>query len=563
MGNSRTKLSMSIASFRKLRENDLLYVDKTRFIKTLEDLGIRHALLTRPRRFGKSLFLSTLETYYNRNEAEHFDRYFAGTFIRNHPTATRGQYAVLFFNLSGIDRTDFNHAFCSNLISSFTHFYHHYKIEALRPFLSRDAMDPSSLMRDFFHIVSKHLSLKLMVLIDEYDHTANDLLEHGPEAFPVVAKREALLTGVYAEIEKAVTSGVIARSFITGVTRLSKYPVAAVFPSAADITEHESFADLYGFTAEELRYVIRTTRSNKKLPMSADEIETRMSDAYSGYRFSPWSDITVLNPEACIYYLRAGDYGDPEASPVKPRSILTNDALMDTMFRLGDTASINQLVTSVVQDVPLPAPAATAPMGNENRTHLTNEERLDLLRCMGFLTYGAAASELVVPNKYMAEAFSNYFLKRIAGFSSFCIGNLRARAIAKALTNGAIQPLFDFISSLLKTYADAPVRPYSDDFLIRTAIRTAICLNTNYRWVELGTTGWGLLPVTGNTPAYAVGLTTINTEKNTAEAVTRKFDTAETKLKRALELPPLNTDAHVIRVKVVFSDFEVAAIKID
>ena len=60
MGNSRTKLSMSIASFPKLRENDLLYVDKTRFIKKLEDLGIRHALLMRPRRFGKSLFLSTL-----------------------------------------------------------------------------------------------------------------------------------------------------------------------------------------------------------------------------------------------------------------------------------------------------------------------------------------------------------------------------------------------------------------------------------------------------------------------------------------------------------------------
>lgn len=361
MGNSRTKLSMSIASFPKLRENDLLYVDKTRFLKTLEDLGIRHALLTRPRRFGKSRFLSTLETYYDRNEAEHFDRYFAGTFIGAHPTATQGQYAVLFFDLSGIDRTDFNHAFCSNLISSFTHFYHHYKIEALRPLLSRDVTDPSSLMRDFFHIVSEHLPLRLMVLIDEYDHTANDLLEHGPEAFPVVAKREALLTGFYAEIEKAVTSGVIARSFITGVTRLSKYPVAADFPSAADITEHESFAALYGFTAEELRPVFRTTRSDKKLPMSADEIETRMTDAYSGYRFSPSSDITVLNPEACIYYLRAGDFRKPEASPVKPRSILTNDTLMDTMFRLGDTASVKQLVTSVVQNVPLPAPAATTP----------------------------------------------------------------------------------------------------------------------------------------------------------------------------------------------------------
>lgn len=504
----------------------------------MEDLGIRHALLTRPRRFGKSLFLSTLETYYDRNEAENFERYFAGTFIGAHPTATQGQYAVLFFDLSGIDRTDFNHAFCRNLISSFTHFYHHYKIEALRQLLSRDATDSTSLMRGFFHVVSEHLPLKLMVLIDEYDHTANDLLEHGPEAFPAVAKREALLASFYSEIEKAVASGVIARSFITGVTRLSKCSVAAGFPSAADITEQEFFADLYGFTAEELRSIIRTTRSDKKLPMSADEIETRMTDAYCGYRFSPSFDLTVLNPEACIYYLRAGDYKEPEASSVKP------------------------LVTSIVQGVPLPMPVATTPTENEHRNHLTNEERLDLLRCMGFLTYGATASELVVPNKYMAYGFASYFLKRIAEFSAFCIGNLRAREIAKALTNDDIRPLFDCISSQLKSGAEAPVRQYPDDFLIRTAIRTAIYLNTDYRWVDLGTTGFGLLPIAGNTPAYAVGIATINAEEKTAEVVARKLDAAETELKRAVELHPLNTDVQVIRVTVVFADFEVATLKI-
>ncbi len=563
MENSRTELSMSIASFRKLRENDLLYVDKTRFIKTLEDLGIRHALLTRPRRFGKSLFLSTLETYYDRNEAENFDRYFAGTFIGAHPTATQGQYAVFFFDLSGIDRTDFNHAFCRNLISSFTHFYHHYKIEALRPLLSRGVTDSTSLMQGFFHIVSEHLPLKLMVLIDEYDHTANDLLEHGPEAFPAVAKREALLAGFYAEIENAVTSGVIARSFITGVTRLSKYPVATGFPSAADITEHESFADLYGFTAEELRDVIRTTRSDKKLPMSADEIETRMTDAYCGYRFSPSSDLTVLNPEACIYYLRAGDYKEPEASPVKPRSILTDDTLMDTMFRLGDTASVKPLVTSVLQGVPLPAPAATGPTGNENRNHLTNEERLDLFRCMGFLTYSTITSELVVPNKYMAHGFASYFLKQTAGFSTFCMGNLRAREIAKALTNGDIRPLFDCILSRLKKDTETKVNQYPDDFLIRTALRAAIYLNTDYRWTDLGTSGFGLLPVAGNAPAYAVGLTTINAEEQAADAVAQKLAAAETELKQAAELHPLNTDAHVIRVTVVFADFKVATMRID
>ena len=170
METSRTKLSMSIASFSKLRENDLLYIDKTRFIQALEDLGIRHALLMRPRRFGKSLFLSTLETYYDRNEAESFDRYFAGTFIGAHPTTTQGQYAVLHIDFSGISYSHHGRDFCANLVSVFYRFYDNYKLEALRPLLSRDVPDPSPLMRDFFSIVAKHLPLKLMLLIDEYDH---------------------------------------------------------------------------------------------------------------------------------------------------------------------------------------------------------------------------------------------------------------------------------------------------------------------------------------------------------------------------------------------------------
>ena len=562
MGNSRTKLSMSIASFPKLRENDLLYVDKTRFIKKLEDLGIRHALLMRPRRFGKSLFLSTLETYYDRNEAEHFDRYFAGTFIGAHPTATQGQYAVLHIDLSGISNTHFERNFCANLVNAFYRFYNDCKLEALRPLLTRDVSDPFPLIQDFFRIVADHLPQRLMVLIDEYDHTANVLLETGPDEFSAYAEREQILRRFYAAIEKAATEGIVARSFIIGVTRLMKYPVAVGFPSAQDITDHEAFADLCGFTSAELQNVVQTTMTDKTLPVTDDELVKRMKDAYSGYRFSPSSDTLVVNPEACIHYLCYWYRRDCEATPVKPQSIRTQEDIMDAMFHLGDTASVPRIVSSLVQGIPLPAPAATAPVGSENRSLLSDSERLDLLRCMGFLTYGATASELVVPNKYMAYGFASYFLKRIAGFSAFCIGNLRAREIAKALTNDDIRPLFDCISSQLKSGAEAPVRQYPDDFLIRTAIRTAIYLNTDYRWVDLGTTGFGLLPIAGNTPAYAVGIATINAEEKTAEVVARKLDAAETELKRAVELHPLNTDVQVIRVTVVFADFEVATLKI-
>ena len=182
---------------------------------------------------------------------------------------------------------------------------------------------------------------------------------------------------------------------------------------------------------------------------------------------------------------------------------------------------------------------------------------------MGFLTYSTITSELVVPNKYMAYGFASYFLKQTAGFSTFCMGNLRAREIAKALTNGDIRPLFDCILSRLKKDTETKVNQYPDDFLIRTALRAAIYLNTDYRWTDLGTSGFGLLPVAGNAPAYAVGLTTINAEEQAADAVAQKLAAAETELKQAAELHPLNTDAHVIRVTVVFADFKVATMRID
>lgn len=505
MGNSRTKLSMSIASFRKLRENDLLYVDKTRFIKTLEDLGIRHALLTRPRRFGKSLFLSTLETYYNRNEAEHFDRHFAGTFIGSHPTATQGLYAVLHIDLSGISYTHFDRDFCANLVNAFYRFYHDYKLEALRPLLTRDVSDPFPLMQDFFRIVADHLPQRLMVLIDEYDHTANMLLETGPDEFFAYAEREQILRRFYAAIENAATEGIVARSFIIGVTRLMKYPVAVGFPSAQDITDHKTFADLCGFTSAELQNVVQTTMTDKTLPVTDDELVNRMKDAYSGYRFSPSSDTLVVNPEACIHYLCYWYRRNREATPVKPQSIRTQEDIMDAMFHLGYTASVSRIVSSLVQGIPLPAPAATDPVGSENRSQLSDNERLDLLRYMGFLTYGATASELVIPNKYMAEGFDLYFLRRIAGFSSFIISDRRAKEVAQALTKGDIRPLFERITEPLRNELDHAPRQYSDEFILRTAGRVLINLCTDYRWVELGTTGFGLLPVAGPPPPSVCG----------------------------------------------------------
>lgn len=94
-----------IASFAQLREHDFHYVDKTQFIPRLESqmLGRIFLLFLRPRRFGKSLWLSVLEHYYDLLKKEQFEQLFDGLYIRQHPTSEKNSYLILRLEFTGID----------------------------------------------------------------------------------------------------------------------------------------------------------------------------------------------------------------------------------------------------------------------------------------------------------------------------------------------------------------------------------------------------------------------------------------------------------------------------
>ena len=89
------------AYFKGIRQEGSLYVDKTRFIREMEQE--RHVFLIRPRRFGKSLWLSALDSYYDRKQADEFDAIFGGTDIGRQPTENRNRYVVLRFNFSAFN----------------------------------------------------------------------------------------------------------------------------------------------------------------------------------------------------------------------------------------------------------------------------------------------------------------------------------------------------------------------------------------------------------------------------------------------------------------------------
>ena len=96
------KLPLGISNYEDIVREKRIYVDKTKYIETLEDFPNKTIMFLRPRKFGKTLFTSTLECYYDKNRKDRFEELFGNTYIGKNPTENRNKYCVLRFNFSGI-----------------------------------------------------------------------------------------------------------------------------------------------------------------------------------------------------------------------------------------------------------------------------------------------------------------------------------------------------------------------------------------------------------------------------------------------------------------------------
>ena len=96
------KLPNGISNYETIVRENRIYVDKTKYIEKMENLADKTIMFLRPRKFGKTLFTSTLECYYDKNREEKFEELFGNTYIGKNPTENRNSYNILRFNFSGI-----------------------------------------------------------------------------------------------------------------------------------------------------------------------------------------------------------------------------------------------------------------------------------------------------------------------------------------------------------------------------------------------------------------------------------------------------------------------------
>ena len=295
-----------LAYFKGLRREGCLYVDKTRFLHALEQE--RFVFFIRPRRFGKTCWLSLLASYYDRYEASDFAAVFAGTDIGRHPTPNRSRYVVLRFNFSA-----FNDAL-ETLERNFENYCAMVFMDAVERnpdlfperVLERLRSQPTindKLIALFLH--AERESIPLYVLIDEYDNFANTILAHqGAKAYHSFTHGGGFYRNFFATLKAGTENGSIERLFVTGVSPITMDDVTSGFNIGRNLSLHRAFNELLGFTEAEVRGLLETYRDLGVFDQEVDAALATMRQWYAGYRFANTAEQVVYNTDMVLYYLK-------------------------------------------------------------------------------------------------------------------------------------------------------------------------------------------------------------------------------------------------------------------
>ena len=207
------KLPYGVSNFAQLTEENYYFVDRTPYIAQLEQLNERYLFFLRPRRFGKSLFISMLQCYYGLEYTPHFADRFGQYAIGQQPTPLANRYLVLKLDFSRINTQTGESTFAGFLenvkqaVSHFLSVYREFYSEADCQYIL-SAEEPSIVLSRLFERTQNQQSTgrhqhRIYVLVDEYDHFANELVAFRLDEFKTSVSRNGFVRKFYEAIKTA------------------------------------------------------------------------------------------------------------------------------------------------------------------------------------------------------------------------------------------------------------------------------------------------------------------------------------------------------------------------
>ena len=281
------KYPVGIQTFEKIREKDYLYIDKTQYIVDFREKQMSYVFLSRPRRFGKSLFASTLQAYFEGRK-----ELFEGLAIADYEKDWV-KHPVFHFDLSGAKHMD---------------------VEQLERYLADMLEEQETIWGYKTHQVDANLRLKnlvkkayeqtgekAVVIIDEYDAPLLDVVHEKENLQPL----RRIMQNFYSPLK--MLDPYLEFTFITGITKFSQLSIFSELNNLDNISMFDQYSAICGISKTELTTQMKpdVAALGEALGMTYEECLAELTRFYDGYHFSEKSE-DIFNPFSLVKALNAG-----------------------------------------------------------------------------------------------------------------------------------------------------------------------------------------------------------------------------------------------------------------
>ena len=460
------KLPYGQSNFADMIESGYAYIDKTRYIELLENENNTYQFFIRPRRFGKSLFLSVLENYYDLSRKNKFNSIFGDLYIGKHPTPEQGMYAVMQFDFSGLNtdcHEDFKASFSNRVQNAVQLFLERYKniVEnADRLIEQAAAANLGTGALDIAYRAAAGANVPIFVIVDEYDHFANNLIAMG-KTYKDEVKAGGIVRTFYESL-KTGTKSVVRRIFITGISPMMINDLTSGFNMATDYSLFPKYNEMFGFTRKEVDRLMQETGVNANL------IKVDMESYYNGYMFNNDGKDKVYNSQMILYLFNQILQLNKQPKHVVDTNLQTD---YERLRRLAENENNRGILFQIIRDGGI--------LGDVIEKFSidkldSNEYFISLLFYLGMLTNGGTQRGqdwLKIPNYSIKTLYWEYAVSYGQDLEKNMISTHElSRVISKMAYDGNINSYLDF---------------FTENFLKRLSNRDLISFDEKYVKVML------------------------------------------------------------------------------
>ena len=460
------QLPKGISNYEDIVRENRIYVDKTMYIEKLEKLSDKTIMFLRPRKFGKTLFTSTLECYYDINKQDKFDELFKNTYIGKNPTNNKNKYCILRFNFSGISTETLDEtkkSFKNSTIESIKIFIAKYHLD----FYINENQEAEEILNSLYTAfqIQKNNN-KIYVLIDEYDNFANELLGFRTDEFKNLVAKNGKIRKWY-EILKKGTETVVDRIFITGVAPITLDSTTSGFNIANDITKNILFNDMLGFSKEDVIYLMNELEIPKN---NQKELLPILKTNYDGYIFSNMikdnlESYKMYNSNMTLYFLDLYKQQNEIPEDLVDTNIISDYGKIESFMDLCQNMNKIELLEKIVAGE-LVESELTEKFNAE--INFGEKELISLLFYLGYLTIKEidfGVLEFGSPNEVIRKIYSDYFLEYIKRRSGLTNEINQKEILKEILLEGKIEKLLDVLKEFLTNLSNRDYQKFDEKYV--------------------------------------------------------------------------------------------------